>query len=775
MQPAVSDYPEPETEDSAAPRMGFKRHLRVEVSNGERVYLFSEHGMRVLNGAAVSAVAPLLDGSRDVPGLLRDIPVGMSAEQVAMVVGRLMDAGVVAMRTPPVTNDDEAALGYWEGAGVDATSAAQRTAQGTIGLHAIGAVDAAAAANALSAAGLRTIVEPDYARSIPTADLTVVLSDDYLNPGLAKVDAVHREVGRPWLLAKPTGATVWVGPVFQPPGPGCWHCLQGRLWLHRTAESHAQTALGRRGPASFPAVGVPALRATALHLVALEATKWLAGLRHPQQSAVWTFDSLDLVGKRHEFRATPQCANCGDPSLMRQLARRPVVLVSREKVADGGGGHRALSPEQVRDRYQHLVSPVTGIIKEIRRDDRGPTFFNAFRSGANLAARGQDLDTFKAVLRQETGGKGVTAAQAEVGAMCEAIERYSGNFHGDEETVRGSLRSLGERAIHPNACQLFHERQYRTRVEWNAAHSPFQWITREFDPEAQLDWTPVWSLTGQRHRLLPTGMLYFGAPPECGGRTLLADSNGNAAGGSLEDAVLQGMLELVERDGVALWWYNRTPMPGVDLDSFGDSWVDELRDVYAGLHRDVWVLDLTADLLVPTMAAVSRRTDSERDELIFGFGAHLDPRLALRRALTELNQMVPPLAEFPKYSASLERHDPDSLRWWREATVADHPYLVPDPTRAPRTLTSYPYTRHQDIHAEVTLLRHRIEALGMEVLVLDQTRPDAGLPVVKVIVPGLRHFWARFAPGRLYDVPVQLGRRSAPIDYDDLNPYPMFL
>jgi ribosomal protein S12 methylthiotransferase accessory factor len=63
----------------------------------------------------------------------------------------------------------------------------------------------------------------------------------------------------------------------------------------------------------------------------------------------------------------------------------------------------------------------------------------------------------------------------------------------------------------------------------------------------------------------------------------------------------------------------------------------------------------------------------------------------------------------------------------------------------------------------------------MEILVLDQTRPDIDLPVVKVIVPGMRHFWARFAPGRLFDVPVRMGRQSTPTQYADLNPYPMFL
>ena len=63
---------------------------------------------------------------------------------------------------------------------------------------------------------------------------------------------------------------------------------------------------------------------------------------------------------------------------------------------------------------------------------------------------------------------------------------------------------------------------------------------------------------------------------------------------------------------------------------------------------------------------------------------------------------------------------------------------------------------------------------GMELLVLDQTLPDVGLPVVKVMVPGLRHYWARFAPGRLYDVPVRLGLREQPVTYEDLNPVPIF-
>jgi ribosomal protein S12 methylthiotransferase accessory factor len=71
----------------------------------------------------------------------------------------------------------------------------------------------------------------------------------------------------------------------------------------------------------------------------------------------------------------------------------------------------------------------------------------------------------------------------------------------------------------------------------------------------------------------------------------------------------------------------------------------------------------------------------------------------------------------------------------------------------------------------VKLARER----GLEVLVLDQTRPDVGLPVVKVIVPGMRHFWARFGSGRLYDVPVNMGWLKKPLTEGQLNPSHLLL
>ena len=113
--------------------------------------------------------------------------------------------------------------------------------------------------------------------------------------------------------------------------------------------------------------------------------------------------------------------------------------------------------------------------------------------------------------------------------------------------------------------------------------------------------------------------------------------------------------------------------------------------------------------------------------------------------------------------------------WWRTAAVADLPYLVPDPTVPATRVSDLALPTGDDLAADLTACRDLVRANGMELLALDMTRPDIGLPVVKVLVPGLRHFWSRYAPGRLYDVPVRLGWLPAPLAEDQLNPVPMFV
>ncbi|GAB2840393.1 TOMM precursor leader peptide-binding protein [Lentzea nigeriaca] len=745
---------------SRTERIGFKRHLRPEVVKGEAVYLFSDSGVTAIRGQHIELLASLLDGTRDVDSLLRDVPAHVPSEQIRKMLGKLHTAGLIGWHSDESATAEEAALAYWDATGLDPVAASSSTATARVSVISAGGCLAEPMAGALREAGVEVVAEG-------AGDLTVVVCADYLAPELAAIDEAHRAANRPWLIVKPVGTQVWVGPFFTPGEGACWHCLAARLSANRPAEAHVRAASGQRGPAARPAVFLPSVSGTAAQVAALETTKWLAGYRHDGQREVWAYDSLTTRVSHHTVTARPQCRACGDPESVREQANRPVRLRSRTKVAGAGGGHRSSAPRDVLARYRHLISPVTGIVKEVRRDPRGPEFLNSYLAGGNLAATGRGLDGLWSTLRCESGGKGVTPLDAEVGALCEALERHSASFHGDEAVVRASFAELGEQAIHPDTCQLFHPSQFADRARWNGTHSAFQYVTEPFDEHAELDWTPVWSLTGERHRLLPTGMLYFGAPAHPG---VIADSNGCAAGSSLEDAVLQGMLELIERDAVALWWYNRTPMPAVDLDAFADPWITEVREVHRGLGREVWVLDLTADLDIPVMAAVSRRIDGPREDIMFGFGAHLDPHIALRRCLTELNQVLPAVVDLTP--AAWRDLDTDLRQWLSTATVANQPYLVPSDT-APAV--RHRYSWQPDLHADVRMIQARLEALGLEVLVLDQTRPDIGLPVVKVIVPGLRHFWSRLARGRLYDVPVSLGRLDKPSAYDELNPIPLFM
>ncbi|MEV4565107.1 TOMM precursor leader peptide-binding protein [Nonomuraea sp. NPDC049419] len=719
--------------------LGFKRHLRVEQAPGGAIRVTSARGTTTLQGALVHRLAPLLDGTRTESEIRRAMAPFASEDRVGHMLGRLARANLVGFQTTSRT----AADAYWDLAGVDRPDAgADPTSVAVVAL-----AGAQPAADACRAAGLT--VTQDESR----ADALFVLCADYLDPRLAEINERRLSDGTPWLLASVCGPDVWVGPAFEPGTGPCWECLAARLRRRRP------------GTPEPPEASLAPTRAAGLHLAVLELTKWLAGAASGLREQVWTLDTVNLALSCHPVTRRPQCAACGDPAANR-------VRVVPASVASAGSrpgnSHRAMPLEDVWERYRHLADPVTGITDPIRPDPRSPGFVHCYLSGRNLA-----LDDEAGGVRQWSGGKGCTDLEARVSALAEAVERYCGTRLGDEQVVRGSYHDLRADAVHPDSCQLFHERQYAERARWNAGATPFQQVPEPFDDRAVIDWTPVRSLTTGAERLLPTDLLYFTGG--AGEPSLRATSNGNAAGASLADATVQGFLELVERDAVALWWYNMTRQPVIDQASFDDPFISGVFDGHAGIGRALWLLDLTSDLGVPVVAAISRRTDKPAQDIMLGFGAHFDVRIAVRRALTELGQMLCAVADARPDGTGYALADTHLVTWWREATTANQPYLLPDPGQAPRRLADYGDAGHGGLETDVAAMHAIAERHGLDVLVLDQTRPDIGMPVVKVTVPGLRHFWARFAPGRLYDVPVRLGRLRRATAYHDLNPIPLFL
>ncbi len=740
-------------------------HLDFRPIHDQQVLLVSETFNTLLRGAIQKDLLPLLDGRRTRNEIVAALDGAHSASNVEAALVALASRGYVVSGEHSMERGRAA---YWSSLGASPRWAEERLRASTVEV----AGDDGRLARLLEA------MDVDVSGDRPA--LSVVVCADYLDERHAEFNRRHLASGAPWMLLRPQGVQPLFGPVFRPAEQGpCWACLAYRLSGHQEVHTFLRN-LGGGDAAVVPAAAEPAVVDAVYGLAAAEVAKWLVfGDVAPIHERAVSLDAGRLKSEHHPVMRRPQCAVCGDETLCRaDRAAVPVRLQPSPKGVRNSGGLRSVPPQETLARYRHLISPVSGIVTWVSRTtEETDPWLHVHWAGSNLALRIKNLSSLRRSLRSKSAGKGSTAGQSEASALCEAIERYSGAFHGDEIRCRKSYAEFvaagAAEAVHPNAVQLFSHRQLDHAEEINARQHPYNVVPGRLDPDALMDWSPVWSLTQGRHRYLPTSMLYGMAPEQRGSSGLWADSNGCAAGNTLEEAILQGFFELVERDAFAIWWYNRLRFPALDLESFGDDYLASAHGYYRGLHRDLWVLDVTGDLGIPVFVALSRRTDTEVEDIIYGAGAHSDPHIAALRAVCEMNQC---LTWVPRSGSGDTRYgvdDPMCLSWWKTARLEDHPYLAPAPGAAARGGPDYAVPDTGDVKEDVEQCRGLVEARGMEFLVLDQTRPDIGMPVARVIVPGLRHFWERFAPGRLYDVPVDMGWREAPLAEAGLNPVPV--
>jgi ribosomal protein S12 methylthiotransferase accessory factor len=734
--------------------------LQVEIVPGEGVFVFSDARQSLLRGRLYELLADRLDG-RTIDHVCESLRPEARPAEVYFAVSQLERKGYLCEEDETLPAS-QAAL--WSSQQVGPVTAARRLAEHPVAVQALG----------VEAAPFLDLLKSVHVRVGGGGPPDVVLTDSPLRGQLRDCNAAALQSGRPWLLVKPTGRQVWIGPLFVPGKTGCWECLAQRLRANSPVAAYLLERNGHGGPVVRDRAATPATLQVALGLAANAVASWIVLGELPQlEGKLQTLDIPTWRMQTHSLVRLPFCPACAANEARPFQAPS---LTHCKKTFTSDGGHRAVPPEETLKRHGLHVSPITGAVPTLEKAhpaDNG--VLHVYVAGTNSARTSRSLGQIRSDLRIMNAGKGTCDVQARASALCEALERYSGVFRGDEPRRRARQRGLGRAALSLHDCLLFSQCQYREREACNADCSRHSFIPVPFDPEANVEWSPVWSLTRREVRYLPTAFCYYDYPQPEEATYCLACSNGCAAGNTLEEAILQGFLELVERDGVALWWYNRVRRPGVDLDSFGEPYLDRLRAFLQAHGRAFWVLDLTADLGIPVFASVTRRTDRPPEQIMLGFGAHLDPRVALLRAVTEMNQMLSsPLLGLPEKGAEKEPIDPETAHWLETATTANQPYLLPA-EGAHRTAVSYPQTWTDDVASDVSACQGLVERAGMEMLVLDQTRPEVGLPVVKVVVPGMRHFWARLAPGRLYDVPVQLGWLSRPLPEDELNPIAMFL
>ncbi len=674
----------------------FDARFTVAAVANEGACLLSEREEIVLEGAVYAALASRLDGTRDTDGLVDALADAFPAAEVYHAVWELEERGYV----------------------VSAMLGARSNVQGAPGgepvpVEVVGEVPAVEVWRSLAARGFTAADD----------GVAIVLTDDYLHPALAEVNRRGLKGRRPWLLAKPVGRRLWVGPVFGKRGGPCWECLRHRLARHRPVFDFLSRGGHQHPP--IPLVTTAGSFQLAADLIVRRAQEQTA-----DAGDLLEFDTDDDTLRRHEVIRRPACPACGTHESAAAQIPTPT------------GG-------------QARIDPITGIVAVLTPvPDATTDAIHVWVARPSPYANATTLGELQAQRRHQSLGRGWSAEEASASALAEAIERYSATLQGNEPTVRATLRELGERAIHPNACMLFSDAQYRRRERRDAS------VPLPVDPDVPLDWTAVRSLRGGEERYLPTAYLYFGHAATSGGDFCRADSNGCAAGPTVRDAVRHGLCEVVERDATAIWWYNRVPRPAVRLTSDVDPALERLEADYRRTGRSFWVLDITSDLGIPVYAAVTLR-DGPMPDLLVGFGCHPSAVQALRRAVSEMHQMVVALATVTDRRTLA----PTTQRWLMEATPERHPHLLP----AGDAPWSGP-TASGDTEVETALASH-----GLEAFVADLTRPDIAMPVVKVLAPGLRSQRPRFAPGRLFDVPVALGWRDRPLREAELNPLPVFL
>lgn len=586
----------------------------------------------------------------------------------------------------------------------------------------------------------------------------------------------------PWLPVRTELGVVVIGPFEQPGTPGCLSCAEARRHRARADPDGVAAVLAahRAELADTPSTLLTTLAADTVAELVLDETERAAEGTEPRTAgAILLLDLHTLRVSRHPFLPDPRCADCSStPEYAEPVAPRP-----RPKPdPDTYRVQRTLDPARLRARY---VDPVAGLIRELQVG----TAAGMVLTRAPVRLRGPHRS------RTTDAGHGRTRdfASSETVAICEALERYGGLQQGDRPyVVRARYREIAERAIDVHALGMHPAESYRL--------PGFRY--RPFDPEREYSWVTGYSFARRAPVLVPERVAYYGVgdnqapdPP-----FVQETSNGAALGSCPEEAILHGLLEVLERDASLLTWYARLPVPRIDPDTASDRTIPMLVE-QLGHERGyrVALFDTTTEHGIPSVWAMAVRSDDDptRPQLCCSAGAHPRAEHAMLSALAELGPILDGLEDaFPRNAERVASMVDDSTR---VTQLSDHSLLYADSRAADRLdfLTApraqvpigkafaadRPTIADDDLTVDLLTLVDRVLTVVPDVVVVDQTTSEhrvAGLSCVKVLVPGMLpmtfgHAHRRLdGLPRLYEAPVRLGYATRRLTEDelDLEPHP---
>jgi ribosomal protein S12 methylthiotransferase accessory factor len=604
-----------------------------------------------------------------------------------------------------------------------------------------------------------------------TADLALVL-DDAWDPSIhLTAEEVFQQAGTPWLRGFVAFGEGVIGPLVRPGRQGCSQCADTRSLLAGSDRKETwglRQRLAAHGGIHRDAWASRSGLMQVSRLVAAEAVNVLQGGRAVTDDRIFLIHLQTFRSSAHFFLPDPLCPICSrlpeDSPERARIDLRPSPKISADR-------YRCRPMDELKDVLaSEYLDARTGFLNGKMIDLVSP-FADA---SINLPLFTGD---------EACAGRTHSYAESEMTAILEGLERYCGlSPRGKRTVVHDSFNNLQDWALDPLRVGVHAKEQY-DRTDF-----PF----RPFDPDRPIDWVWGYSFLQERPILVPELLAYYSSG--CGHGFVYETSNGCALGGSLEEAIFYGLLEVVERDSFLLTWYAQLPIPRLDPYSSGDlemSLMVERLEAVAGY--DILLFNSTMEHGIPSVWALAKNRKQQGVNLICAAGAHLDPIRAAKSAIHEVAGMLLTVSDkFEENRQQYERmlHDP-----FQVVQMEDHSMLyglkqaeerlnfLLDEGRPLRTFDEEfkPKAVRSDLTDDLKAMLEAFRQLNLEVIVVDQTTPETlrnGLHCVKVLIPGMlpmtfgQHLIRLTGLERVLRVPAELAYTQVPLRLEQLNPYP---
>jgi ribosomal protein S12 methylthiotransferase accessory factor len=370
---------------------------------------------------------------------------------------------------------------------------------------------------------------------------------------------------------------------------------------------------------------------------------------------------------------------------------------------------KLITPEETVQRFKAKLKEVNlDILERTVRIDDGrldiPVYFSVC---------GKDAADVIGTKKQM--GKGSTPQQSEASAVMELAERFSffSFCKNPKNFVVEEYRNVEDRAI-PFALIALSVHDSSDEVQ----------KAKEVFSRIPLRWTWAYNLAKEEEILIPFNWFYA-----------INEFNGPSAGNCVEEALIQGICEIVERHVCSLVSRDKRKTPPIALNSITDPVALEMIRKYQKVGVKLFITDFTLDTGIPTIGALAYDpgTFPERSEIVWTAGTTPGPHKALIRALTEVAQLAGDFNSRSNYVAS-------GLPKFRSLGEAE--FVMHAGKEIP--ISELPDLSHRNIKVEVENCIHALSRRGMEILVVDVMHPRLQIPAFYTIIPGA-HFRERAA------------------------------